>query len=830
MRHVPCVPRALAAAATLAALSLASESPATTRDFINQGLERYSDMNHRDPDVRRGSGFMPFHRYADFVGSRMADFENDLPANIRWDRHESLLERERTGGRTGETWFNIGPSNFSGRILAIEVDPSNSNTVYAGSASGGIWKSLDSGVNWVPLDDLLPTLAISAIEIDTSNPQHLYIGTGEGFGNVDAVGGVGVLESFDGGATWNATGLSYDLANGANINELEYNPTTGTLLCGLNGGLKRSTDSGATWTDIYAFGRWTDIELKRGSTSIVFASSFSWSDFGFYRSLDDGATWTRITNGTPAALVNNNRFALTNADPELIYWAINHTANSMSVYKSTDGGDSFAQAFAGNHYGEQGWYDLSLDVSQTDPNMVFSGGVQFYRSTNGAGTFSNWSNGMHVDHHATAWDPSNSSRFWVGSDGGVYLSTNGGTSYSARNTGLITCQFYAMGQSDIQPTRALAGTQDNGTWRYDNSTNWVNILGGDGFQCEADYTNANVLYAELYYGEHYRTDNGGTTIFPRNSGITDAGPWETPTWMDPVNPSILYAAHSTKIWKTTNKGNNWASTTVTGVGGGRAIHIPLTDPNIVGVLSGSRLWLSTDAGATWLNRSTGLVVANSLSAIRFQHDDPNTIIVGVKTYSTSIPQLYKSTDQGVSWFASDANFPDEPVNALEIDPSNPTTYFAATDLAVYVSFDAGATWSPFNTGLPHVVCEDMRLHDEGRFLRLATHGRGMWEVDISTLQTTSVGEASAISPLMMRVFGNPTSALTTLHFGLRKAGQVSLGIYDAQGRRIRALRDAWMPVMVDDVEVDLSDLPGGVYFARLDQGDASITRKIVLEK
>lgn len=810
-----------------------TEAFPNTRAYLDY-WSRYYESEKPEAETEEeseGDGFFPFQRYRNFVESRMAEGEVDLPAGARARAFEQLKALEASKGRAGETWFNLGPSNFSGRALAIEVDPTNSNVVYVGSASGGLWKTIDGGTSWTPMGDNWPTLAISCLEIDENDHNHLWIGTGEGWGNTDAIHGVGLLESFDGGATFNTTGIDYVLSQGRDVLEIAHNPTTNTLLVGLPGSLQRSTDGGATFTAVQTLGRWTDIEYKRGSSSIVFASSFQWAGFGFYRSTDDGATWTQITNGTPTSTVFNNRFCLTDADPNVIYWGVYRNGTTMGIWKSADGGDSFTQVFTGTHYNNQGWYNVSIDVSQTDPNRVFSGGVDFYRSTNGGTSFSLTATNVHADHHATEWDPSNPNRFWIGCDGGVWLSTNDGQTFTDKNTGLITCQFYAMGQSESMPTRALGGTQDNGTWVYNNSTSWAKVLGGDGFQCEVDRANANVMYAELYFGDHYKTTNGGTTFLPRNSGIGEDGPWETPTWLDVSDNNHLYAAHNTKVWQTTNAASSWFTTTVTSIGGGgRAIHQSLSNPDVLVVLGSAFIWVTTDHGATWENRTNGLVTASTLSCVRVAPNDPNTIVVGLKTYSGTIDRLVKSTDQGASWFSIDAGLPVEPVNAIEIDPSNPNTYFCGTDLGVYLSLDAGATWTPFNNGLPHVVCEDLRIHDDTRIMRVATHGRGLWEVDITNVTTTAVNEVPVVEPLLLRVFGNPASKSTLLRFGLRAAGQVRLDLYDAQGRLVRNLRDGWMPVMIDDVRVDLSGLAAGVYWARLQANGATVSRQLVVER
>jgi hypothetical protein len=316
------------------------------------------------------------------------------------------------------------------------------------------------------------------------------------------------------------------------------------------------------------------------------------------------------------------------------------------------------------------------------------------------------------------------------------------------------------------------------------------------------------------------------------NGITEDGPWSTPTHMDFSNSDIVWTAHNSKVFKTTNAANNWFWTNnPAGLGGGRSIHQCRDYPGNVVVIGGTKVWLTTDSGSSWTERTSNLFAYNTLTDVHVHPNDPDIMVATCGTYSSTIPQVWKTTDQGLTWNAIDSGLPDEPANTIEIDPSNPNWYFLGTDLAVYVSFDAGANWQPFNTGLPHVVVSDLRVHDPARLLRAGTHGRGLWEVDISNLNPVAVEDTRPeVQPLALRVYGNPTSGPAVLHYGLREAGQVDLAIYDLQGRRVRSLVNRFEQPIMGSIDVDLGDLPSGVYFARLDANGASVSRKIVVER
>lgn len=814
-------------------LSLPTAEALSTREYFDVMDRQYEHLTGAPGEVTRGTGFKPYQRFRWFAQNRLDPATGSMTPGARWGAYQQMKELEAQYGTRSETWFSLGPVNVAGRCLAIEVHPTDPDIVYAGFASGGIWKTTDAGTTWTPLGDYLPTLSVGAIEIDLDNPDRIWIGTGEGWGNVDAVHGVGVLVSTDGGTTFEPTGFNYEMSSGRDVYELEHNPTTGTLMVAADNGLWRSTDGGTSFTQLYSSGQWTDVELKPGSSTVMYASSHSWADFGFYRSIDDGATWERITNGTPTTLVQNNRFALTPDNPEVVYWAICRGTDNMGIWKSTDGGTSFSNVFNGNHYGGQGWYDLTVDVDPLDENHVFSGGVYYYRSTNGGTSFAEHAGNVHVDFHAGAWSPSDPTHFWVGSDGGVWQSTNSGLGFADRNTGLTTLQFYAVNHADSMPTRALGGTQDNGTYLYNNSLNWTYILGGDGFFTEVDRQNPNTLYGELYYGTHYRSLDGGVHMYPKNTGITEQGPWSTPTHMDFVNPATIWTAHNTKIYRTTNSMSQWVyMNNPTGLGGGRAIHQCRAHPEVVVVCGGSKVWLTTDNGTTWIDRTSGLITTNTISDVHVHPTDPNIIVLTLQTYSSTVHQVYRTVDQGLHWEPIDATLPDEPANTIEIDPQHPTWYFLGTDLGVYVSFDAGGSWLPFNTGLPHVVVSDLRIHDSARLLRAGTHGRGLWEVDISNLSASAVDDDGrvAVQPLALRIYGNPAADQVTIRYGLRAAGQATLGIFDLEGREVRALVDRFEQPIVGHVDVDVSGLPNGVYFARLSANGAERTEKLIIQR
>ncbi|MEZ4654241.1 MAG: T9SS type A sorting domain-containing protein [Candidatus Eisenbacteria bacterium] len=314
-------------------------------------------------------------------------------------------------------------------------------------------------------------------------------------------------------------------------------------------------------------------------------------------------------------------------------------------------------------------------------------------------------------------------------------------------------------------------------------------------------------------------------------GGLEQGPWQTPTHLDYADDNIIYTGHSTLIYRSTNQGTSWTPVYAPpAFGGGRSIDQCYNQPDFVVCCGASRIFYSTDRGLTWQPTAVTPGTASAITDIAVHPDDPNIMAVTVGTYSSTFRQIQKTTDGGNSWHPIDGTLPDVACQSIAIDFDNPDTWFLGTDLTVYVSFDQGETWSPLNNGLPNVVCDDVRWHPDG-YLRVATHGRGLWELDISALTPASTPEPgpARIEPLTLRILNNPASDRVRIRYGLRQAGNARLGLYDATGRQVRSLLDEHLEANSDGFEVDVRNLASGVYFAKLEANGAEISRKLVVQ-
>jgi trimeric autotransporter adhesin len=414
---------------------------------------------------------------------------------------------------TALTWQERGPSNVGGRTRTLMIDrrDASGNTVFAGSVSGGLFKTTNftsATPTWTAVNDFLPNLAISELVQDAAHPDTMFAATGEGWFNIDAVRGIGIFKSTDGGTTWNlmpsTSGFEYVQDFLIDNNGNFY--TSLRNLASSNRGVMRSTDRGATWVQVlgaplpgFATGRAADLELAANGDlyaslgilgrSVVLKSSFA------THGANTGAlgNWTDITPITPTA-TQRTEILLAPSDAQRVYLLMQDSATSqvLNIFRSTNGGNNWttlnAPSALNNGANSQTWFNLIGAVDPNNANVLIAGGLNLARSTDAG---DNWttistSASVHVDHHAIVFD--GSSRLINGNDGGVYYSINinaGTPTFSNKNNGYNVTQYYAC---DVHPSSTnyfLAGAQDNGTQKFTtagiNSTS--NATGGDGGFC-----------------------------------------------------------------------------------------------------------------------------------------------------------------------------------------------------------------------------------------------------------------------------------------------------------------------------------------------------------
>lgn len=667
---------------------------------------------------------------------------------------------------------NLGPTNAAGRVSAVAIDPTNPSIIYRGTAGGGVWKSIDGGNAWSPLTDNLGNLSIGAVAVAPSSPSTIYVGTGEGVFSVDGIDGIGFIKSTDGGVTWT-------LPTSATVPKffaLSVHPTNPQeILAATSQGIQKSIDGGVTWTSTFSTHVATALARVPKTPETVLATTWdiasaapTWQGF-IFRSTDGGSTWTKVGGADVApfnADVGRMSIAIAPTNPSTVYVLAgaasgdskncdNDPVDQRGFYRSTDGGltwtfrsnpisgtcPDFTSILAG-----QGWYANTITVDRANADTVYAGGLEVWKSTDGAATWvrkSRWNleppdpRYVHADVHDFVWA---GKRLLVGNDGGIDVSPDQAASFSSLNTGVVTRQYYAVAMSPATAPLIIAGAQDNGTdIRVGSTTTYQEVIGGDGFAVAAHPTNAKTLYGTVYSSRVFRSTDGGKSFDEVTPVFEDdeKRPFITPLTMDAMNPSVLYTG-SNFLWKTTNGGDTWARVSDTDLGGGgrrgylTKIAVARTDPKRLLTGSGAgRVFRSSDGGATFTQVS-GLP-ARYVSHVEF--DRANAMTFYVSLINTGADgRLFRTTDFGGAFTRIDTGLPQFPIHVVRVDPLDPTILYVGTDVGVYRSTDSGSTWSQFGSGLPAVSVWDLVIRDDGSLLRVATHGRGLYEIKLRTLE------------------------------------------------------------------------------------------------
>ncbi|HEV8217274.1 MAG TPA: hypothetical protein VGP95_15605, partial [Gemmatimonadaceae bacterium] len=435
--------------------------------------------------------------FAERPYAKMADLYNMLRAR------PSLFAAPSAAAPLTGSWRPIGPNGLwvalleTGRIAAIVPATKPGGPMYVGTASGGVWRSTDYGVTWTPLTDRECGLTTGAMALDPKDPTIVYAATGEGNGGLS---GCGVLRSGDGGNTWTTgfTGLRSTAGAGGPFLSLIVDPATAgsassSILLGAtlftNAGIVRSVNSGASWTPVLNTGPASSIIAHPTKPGTFYAGNrvtTPASARGVYRSTDVGLTWSQLPPlPGDANSIGRVEVTMSKAAPGIV-WALvgdRSTGGFLGLFKFDEATSTWTQLAAEgitSSFGGQQTYDLVLAVDPVNPQRVYVAGVGAFRSLDGGATFKRMAVDVHVDWHVIVFDPNDPTILWAGTDGGVYLSTDGGDSGSSRSAGLAITQFYPGIAVHPQGTRISGGSQDNGTHVFTGTPFWDAFIGGDG--------------------------------------------------------------------------------------------------------------------------------------------------------------------------------------------------------------------------------------------------------------------------------------------------------------------------------------------------------------
>ena len=774
-------------------------------------------------------------------------------------------------------WRSIGPYR-GGRTRGVAGVPSQPNVFYIGVCNGGVWKTNDYGRTWQPIFDDQPTGSIGAIAVAASDPNVVYVGSGEGLHRPDLSVGDGIYKSTDAGKTWTHLGLR----DGQQIPQLAVDPRDpNKVFAAVAGhpygpnkerGVYRSTDGGQNFQKVLPtaddenIGA-SDVLIDPSNPEIVYATlwearegpwengAWNGNGGGIFKSTDGGQTFTQLTGGLPKDIIQVH-IAVAESNPKRLIASVASKPNSVGLYRSDDAGATWAQITTdARPAGRIGGGDLSVPrFNPKDENMVIVTSTVTWKSTDGGKTWTGFRGAPGGDDYQNLWiNPNNPQIIAIVSDQGAIITVNGGETWSSWYN-QPTAQMYHVNADNAFPYRLCSGQQESGSACISSRGNDGEITFREWHPVAAEeygYVVPDPLDPDIVYGgklsRYDRRTNQAQQVAPKPFRAPDYRMVRTePIVFSPVNPHILYFATNT-LWKTMNGGQSWqqispdltrptfevpasvgkyrneesAKATQRGVIYAVAPS-PLDINRIWAGTDDGRIHLTTNGGAKW-NEVTppNMTAFQKVSIIEASHFDAQTAYAAINTLRLDDlrPHILRTRDSGKTWTETVNGIPsNENVNAVREDPVRRGMLFAATERAVYVSFDDGDHWQSLRLNMAASSVRDVII--KGDDLVAATHGRGFWILDdITPLRQLNQKVTSADAFLLkpqtaIRVRWNmntdtplppdfpagenpPDGAVIDYYLQSASSSPVTLEIKDSAGKTVRKYSSADKPDPID---------------------------------
>jgi photosystem II stability/assembly factor-like uncharacterized protein len=734
-------------------------------EFSFKKLEHKFNEYWQGKTPYKGSGFKQYKRMEWLVKPRF--WKTDGIPNLA-EVYKDYLNYSRDKKNIDKMldypeWHSLGPVDKpipqntylkagTGRISCIGIDPDNSNIIYAGSATGGIWKTTDKGSTWVdlPLSSIM-SIGISDIVVAKSNNNIIYAGTGDadaaGFLGANFSFSIGVLKSTDAGGTWVPTNLAFQVSEKALINKILVDPQNADIVyAATNKGIFRTTDGGDNWNRVNT-NYCRDMKFQPNNAGIIYCvMRKSHSEFSIEKYNISTSSFLELLRETGVGRI----VLATNEKKPTTMYALMATSYPYyafhSIWRTTDGTHWVKRAdksnspnylaFLANGLGVegQGLYDLALAINPDNENEVFLGGVNIYKSTDGGAKFSpiaEWTGQfslpwVHADIHMLKFDDENN--LYACTDGGLNRSSNFGTSWTDLSDGLKITQFYSISSARQENYLISGGSQDNGSHLY-KGTSWVNVYGGDGMNTIIDYTNSQIMYVSLYYGRIMKSTNGGQTFkqIISSDNTHEQGAWVTPYLLHPTNHNTIYVGLE-NVWKSIDGGIHWTKISnfqntnpPTKI---QSMAISDRNPNTMYITFANKIYKTTMGGSSW-----NLVgsMTEYITSIVVDPKSANRYWVTLSGYTAGSKVMYYN---GQKYENISSGLPNMPVNCLVYQKNTQNRLYCGTDAGVFTRDDANKEWELFNNGLPNVIVNALEIHAGTGKLRAGTYGRGLWEVSV----------------------------------------------------------------------------------------------------
>ena len=793
----------------------------TVQEIIDNGEAYFAER-----DQGKGSGYVQFKRW-EYNAKRLMNEAGYLPKTeavlAEIENYNAYLNTSSaTRQSLTDNWEELGPQDWNattswnpgvGRITGIAIDQNNSDHMIVGANTGGVWKTIDGGENWMPLGDYFSNLRVYSVTIHPTNSDHYFFGSTNGL----------IYHSLDAGATWNLLG---DMGS-SSVNKILIHPTDPSIIFATsqNGGIRKSSDGGLNWVAAVTDSQGYDIEFKPNNPNVVYATGTN-----FHVSYNGGESFsTNVTFESAPKMIG-----VSPSDENVIYVLEASGGSFGGIYKSVNAGFTFSELdhegrnyfgydTAGFDSGGQAPRDMDIAVNPEDANEVHIAGVLTWKSTDGGENFSctsDWVPGnaenanigyCHADVDLLLF---NGTTLFAGTDGGIFKAEDTANVtaeyYEDLTAGLGIRQLYKIGITQTPEVIITAGSQDNGSSFYSEAEGWKDWIGADGMEGFIDKDNSSKMFGMIQFGGVYRTFNGGQTT----SGISipSQGNWVTPFEQDPILTDVIYIGLN-RVYKSVASGNNW--TAISQELGGNLNQLKIANSNnlVIYASRGGLLFKTEDGGATdWLQLPSP---GGSINSIAIHPTNPEKIAVA----TTSNSKVFVSEDGGLSWLNYKFNLPGFSALALVWDNNGEDGLYLGMDYGIFYIDNTLNEWQPYSTNLPNVIINELEINSVDGKIYAGTYGRGLWASPYvpHLLNTTSL-----LNDTDVEIFPNPVKNSVTINF--RKGAEADFSIYDQLGKLVRYQPNVYIS---QPHSIDISELNSGIYFIRINSDIGTITKRLI---